>query len=162
MKNYVCTGTAEDYYGTVTRSYAISETAIKCREQQKERDRRYRERKRAKEDAERKAMGLEPKARRKTTAQMTEEELEAHKEQMAQKSRERVKRYQQEHKDEIRERKAEYYQANKRRYRVTDGIRRTKKNIEKYEASGEFKKAERARKSLAKYEKEYEEILKGA
>ena len=109
MKNLICTGTAEDYYGTVTRSYSISKTAEICREQAKERSRRYLERKRAKEDAERKAAGLEPKVRRTDKRFMTAEELVAHKAQMAQKSRERVKKYQQDHKDEIKTRKAQYY-----------------------------------------------------
>ena len=159
MKNYICTGTAEDYYGTTTRTYAISETAEKCRAQAKERSRRYLERKRAKEDAERKAAGLEP---RKRPSQMSEEEKAEHKEQQIKKSRERVKRYQQEHKYEIKARKARYYQENKNRYRVRDAIRRTKKSIEKFEAEGRDGMAEKARVRLAGFEKEYAEILKGA
>ena len=139
--------------------YAISETAEKCRAQAKERSRRYLERKRAKEDAERKAAGLEP---RKRPSQMSEEEKAEHKEQQIKKSRERVKRYQQEHKDEIKARKARYYQENKNRYRVRDAIRRTKKSIEKFEAEGRDGMAEKARVRLAGFEKEYAEILKGA
>ena len=54
-----------------------------------------------------------------------------------------------------------YYQEHKRRYRVTDGIRRTKASIAKFEAESRERMAEKARERLARYEAEYKEILAG-
>lgn len=144
------TGYADRYYG-------IDSKVEKYRAQQKERNRRLAI-KRAKEiDAEREKHGLPPIYR---PSMATEEEKAAHAEEMVAKRKERVKAYQQEHKDVIKAWKAAYYQQNKRRYRVTDGIRKAKMSIEKYEAEGREKMAEKARARLARYEKEYAEILK--
>ena len=142
------TGYADRYYG-------IDQKAEKYREQQKERSKRYMERKAAEKDRIRAEQGLPPVWR---PSKATEEEKAAHMAQVEERRMARVKAYQEEHKEQIKARKAAYYQANKRRYRVTDGIRRTKASIAKFEAEGRERMAEKARERLSRLEQEYMEI----
>ncbi|MBR1477359.1 MAG: hypothetical protein IJ608_05290 [Lachnospiraceae bacterium] len=53
LKNLVCTGETEDCRGNITRTYAVNDKAEVYREQQRERNRRYYDRKIAAIDAKR-------------------------------------------------------------------------------------------------------------
>ena len=171
QKNLVCqheavhTAGAEDAFirsfgtGYSDRYYGVDRKAEKYREQQKERNRRCADRKAAERDRMRAEQGLPPVWR---PSRATEEEKEAHAEEMRARRNARAKAYQEAHKEEIRERKSRYYMANRRRYRVTDGIRRTKASIAKFEAEGNEKRAAKARERLAEYEAEYAEIKKAS
>ena len=155
MKNMVCIGVDEDYYGTTTRAYVVHESVEKQRAAQREWTRKSREKKIKQIDAERAAQGLPPIYR---PSRATEEEKAAHAAQVYENKRAAIRRYEKEHADEIREWKAAYYQRNKDLYRLNDAIRRSKISIESWTAKGNESKAQEARERLAKYEAQKAEL----
>ena len=161
---FQCVHTDEDAFtryfgkGYGDRYYGVSDKAEKYRNSQRERNRRYQAKRYAEIDRARAEQGLPPVYR---PSLATEEEKARHREQVEAKRKEGVKRYQQEHKEEIRVKKAKYYQEHKEQYRLTDAIRRTKKSIERFEAEGRIRMAEKARVRLVKYEEEYAAIKAG-
>ena len=162
---FQCVHTDDDSFtryfgkGYGDRYYGVSEKAEKYRNSQRERNRRYQAKRYAEVDRVRAEQGLPPVYRPSVA---TEEEKARHREQVEAKRKAGVKRYQQEHKEEIRVKKAKYYQEHKEQYRLTDAIRRTKKSIERFEAEGRVRMAEKARVRLAGFEEKYAAIKTGA
>ena len=147
MKNMVCIGDEEDFYGTRTRAYVIHEFAERERELTKVRQERWYRKRAERIDAERAEQGLAPIYRPKYA---TEEEKAEHEAQVKANARAAQKRYQMEHAEEIKEKKAAYFQKNKRRYRLNDKIRNAKLAIEKWTERGN---AERCRTTVMKPQK---------
>ena len=155
MKNMVCIGVDEDFYGTTTRAYVVHEFVEKEKEAQRKWTRRWYIKRAERIDAERAEQGLPPIYR---PSLATEEEKAAHAAQVKANRTAAVKRYQTEHADKVKAWKADYYQRNKDLYRLNDAVRRAKLSIEKWTAKGNEAKAQQARERLAKYEEQREEL----
>ena len=156
MKNMVCIGDDEDYYGTRTRAYVIHDFAIRERELTRERQQDWYRRRAERIDAERAEQGLEPIYR---PSLATPEQKADHAAQVEANRRASVKRWQVEHADELKAWKADYYQRNKEVYRRRDRVRRAKISIEKWTARGNEKRLAEAKERLARYEAELDECL---
>ena len=149
MKNMVCVGVDEDFYGTTTRAYVVHEFAERERRLTRERQKVWYKKNAERIDAERAAQGLPPIYR---PSLATEEQKAAHAAQVKANKAAAVKRYYEEHSDKMKAWKADYYQRNKEMYRLNDAIRRSKRSVESWTAKGNEAKAQQARERLARYE----------